>query len=81
MSSSIVKLNVGGRKFYTTKSTLCTAGQNFFSALLSGRFNSEIDPNGFTVIDRNGDLFAPLLDFLRTGNLYIPPSLCIEVAM
>lgn len=42
-SSPIVRLNVGGRKYYTTQSTLCDHGENFFTALLGGNFSSVRD--------------------------------------
>lgn len=42
-SSPIVRLNVGGRKYYTTQSTLCDHGENFFTALLGGSFSSVRD--------------------------------------
>lgn len=54
---SIVTLNVGGRVFQTTSQTLAAAGP---SSLLSA-------PPSF--IDRDPDLFASLLAFLRTGRL------------
>jgi len=70
-----VKLNIGGRVFITHKSTLISKGENFFSKLLSGMFGSTKDENGAYFIDRNGDYFVPILDFLRTGQLVIPSSI------
>lgn len=72
--TNLVKLNIGGRIFCTTKSTLSSKGENFFTSLLSGRFSSQKDETGAYFIDRNGDYFAPLLDFLRTGDLLLPTN-------
>jgi hypothetical protein len=66
-----VKLNVGGRHFETTVGTLTRGGaQNFFSALLQHAERSE----EALFIDRDGETFGPLLNFLRTGELIIPPG-------
>ncbi len=35
MENKIIKLNVGGHKYYTTESTLLSAETNFFHALLA----------------------------------------------
>jgi len=74
----IVRLNIGGKLFYTTPDTLRSRGDNFFTGLLSGRISSTKDENGAYFIDRNGDLFAPILDYLRSGELIIPKH--IEVS-
>jgi SpoVK/Ycf46/Vps4 family AAA+-type ATPase len=60
---------VGGRRFTTLESTLLSHGDNFFSGLLSGNYESLLDEDGAYFIDRNGSLFGLLLDFLRTGKL------------
>lgn len=77
-SSKIIKLNIGGVLFCTTSSTLLGRGENFFTALLSGRFAASMDENGAYFIDRNGRTFEPLLDYLRTGTLIIPPTIPME---
>jgi hypothetical protein len=71
MEEKIVKLNIGGVKFWTT-STVLLSSQNFFVPLLNGKFKVAIDDEGFIFIDRNGELFKPILDFLRTGFLNFP---------
>ncbi len=38
--NAIVKLNIGGYKFVTTKETLFSQGDNFFTALLKGSIPS-----------------------------------------
>lgn len=69
--SERVRLNVGGCRFETTAGTLTANGKlkTFFSSLLT---HHPDDAELF--IDRDGDCFGPLLSFLRTGVLHIPPS-------
>jgi hypothetical protein len=64
---SIVKLNVGGHKYLTSRSTLLSKGENLFTALLSGRIESNMTEAGYYFIDRNGRYFEPILDYFRTG--------------
>eukprot|EP01102_Stenamoeba_stenopodia_P010403 TRINITY_DN3129_c0_g1_i3.p1 TRINITY_DN3129_c0_g1~~TRINITY_DN3129_c0_g1_i3.p1 ORF type:complete len:269 (-),score=59.43 TRINITY_DN3129_c0_g1_i3:90-833(-) len=73
--AKIIKLNIGGTLFYTTKSTLLGRGECYFSGLLNERFTPLLDENGAYFIDRNGKYFAPILEFLRTGHFRIPPKL------
>eukprot|EP01095_Lingulamoeba_sp_RSL-Kostka_P014006 TRINITY_DN596_c0_g2_i1.p1 TRINITY_DN596_c0_g2~~TRINITY_DN596_c0_g2_i1.p1 ORF type:complete len:378 (-),score=117.67 TRINITY_DN596_c0_g2_i1:352-1401(-) len=80
-SGNIIALNVGGKLFYTTKSTLLNQSfeNTFFHSLLSEKFDSTKDKNGAYFIDRDGDIFEHILYFLRTGNLpikyiYIQPE-------
>ncbi|KAL1512204.1 hypothetical protein AB1Y20_005468 [Prymnesium parvum] len=67
-----VRLNVGGSRFETTVGTLTGHGKlkTFFSSLL--RHNGL---EGELFIDRDGESFGPLLSFLRTGELHVPPRL------
>ncbi len=60
--ADIVKLNVGGRVFDTTASTLSVS--RFFEPLLEGRMDSGKDRNGRLFIDRDGSLFAILLNYM-----------------
>jgi len=78
-ADGIVRLNIGGKRFYTTASTLLSQSpdpeRNFFSGLLSGQFRAPLDEKGFYFIDRNGRYFEPILDYLRTGNWVQPECL------
>lgn len=62
----IIKLNVGGRIFHTSNSTLQWVPHTFFTALLSNNIPSEKDENGAYFIDRDPDLFNVILKYLRT---------------
>lgn len=76
-SSSVVKLNIGGVRYITSKHTLLQdgAGGSFFSGLLSGRFSAEMVDGDYYFIDRNGRYFEPILDYLRTGVWDLPHHL------
>lgn len=75
----IVKLNVGGRKFDTTEITLFSKGHNFLTSLLSSPLPSMRDDAGRLFIDRNGNMFEILLEYLRSGALHIPPHISAAV--
>lgn len=80
-SSSIIKLNIGGIYYTTTKATLLSRGTNFFGPLLDGHFGSLQDPTGAYFIDRNGKWFSPILDYLRQGVLILATDMKIELIM
>eukprot|EP00005_Dracoamoeba_jomungandri_P014181 CAMPEP_0174263172 /NCGR_PEP_ID=MMETSP0439-20130205/17465_1 /TAXON_ID=0 /ORGANISM="Stereomyxa ramosa, Strain Chinc5" /LENGTH=231 /DNA_ID=CAMNT_0015348365 /DNA_START=59 /DNA_END=754 /DNA_ORIENTATION=- len=72
--SLFVKLNVGGRTFLTSKQTLRSKGTNFLSLLLDkeedGSMTIEKDDQGCILVDRSGELFAVVLEYLRTGFVF-----------
>lgn len=72
--SNVVRLNVGGVLYITTRTTLLEHENSYFTGLLSGRFDVTKLEDGSVFIDRNGALFAPILEFMRTGMLRIPPG-------
>lgn len=72
--SGKVSLDVGGRVFATTVETLTSEEDTFFTALLSRQWDLEKDEKGRIFIDRNGDLFAEILDFMRNPSEFILPE-------
>ncbi|KAI9255509.1 BTB/POZ protein [Sporodiniella umbellata] len=71
------KLNVGGTSFRTFKSTLSSSG--FFSSLLV-RDDLVLNEQGEVFVDRNGALFEPILDFLRTDQITVTDSVhCLRL--
>ncbi len=73
-----VKLNIGGKYFETTIETLTKQSEEtttYFKALFSRQWQLEKDPKDETIfIDRSGDFFAYILNYLRTGQLIIDNS-------
>lgn len=69
-----VQLDVGGRIFSTTVETLTSEKDTYFTALLSKQWELEKDEQGRIFIDRNGDLFAEILDYMRNPSEFILPE-------
>ncbi|XP_056139202.1 SH3KBP1-binding protein 1 [Lampris incognitus] len=69
-SGDIIHLNVGGKRFSTSRQTLTWVPDSFFSSLLSGRISTLKDETGAIFIDRDPSLFASILNFLRTKELH-----------
>lgn len=77
-ASEIVTLNVGGQRFDTTRHTLLSINDTFFSVLLSGRLPSSKDQTGALFIDRDPALFAIILNYLRTNQLFAVTQANVE---
>jgi hypothetical protein len=76
LRSEVVRLNVGGVVYVTTAATLRSRGENFFTGLLDrSREWATHGGDGALFVDRNGHHFGPVLDFLRTGRLVVPPGM------
>jgi BTB/POZ domain len=65
---SMMKLNLRGQVFDTTKYTLLNGDSTYFSILLSSNL-WELDGNGEFFIDRCGHGFDRILDYMSTGVL------------
>lgn len=79
-SGDIIHLNVGGKRFSTSRQTLTWVPDSFFSSLLSSRISTLKDETGAIFIDRDPSLFAPILNFLRTKELH-PRSINVHMLM
>lgn len=66
-SRDIVRLNVGGHLFTTTKSTLTR-----FPTVALDNILRNLDKEGNVFVDREGRMFQYILGFLRTGKLCLP---------
>ena len=73
-SDRIVRLNVGGMLFATTRDTLCKGEGSMLAAMFSGKYHIEKDEEGRYFIDRDGTHFWYILNYLRDGNAFIPFS-------
>ena len=69
-TNPVIKLNVGGTRWDTFKSTLLKSG--FFRALFSGKFADSKQEDGCYFLDSDGEIFKYLLNFLRRGYVSIP---------
>ncbi|OII76936.1 potassium channel tetramerization domain-containing protein [Cryptosporidium andersoni] len=70
MNEKRIRVNVGGVIYETTKETLASSygGASYFSICLSENNKEEI------FVDRNGQLFQYILDYLRTGSIVSIPE-------
>lgn len=71
--STLIKLNVGGVTYLTSKDTLMRYQETFLYGLVSGNYDSlKIEDSYF--IDRDGQIFIYILNFLRNGDNWVPPT-------
>ena len=68
----IVKLNVGGRVFLTTKDTLVDNGMNMLAVMIEHSNPAQV-VDGHYFIDRDPDTFRWILNYLR-GSRVLPPK-------
>ena len=71
-SSEIVRLNVGGTKYITAKSTLRKYPQSMLGAMFMENIPLSTDEDGYYFIDRCGHIFEYILQFWRCGKLVLP---------
>ncbi|CAL2033949.1 unnamed protein product [Caenorhabditis brenneri] len=70
-NTGIVKLNIGGTVFQTTKSTL-TRFDGFFKTILETDVPVNKDENGAFFIDRSPKHFDLILNFMRDADVELP---------
>lgn len=70
--AEIIHLNVGGTVYTTTRSTLCRYPDSMLGAMFRGDIPSRLDHNGHYFIDRDGECFKYILNFLRSTKLSLP---------
>ena len=63
----IVQFDVGGRIFKTSRSLIDQHEDTMLARLVSNTWRE--DPNKSVFIDRNGDTFSHILDYLRYGSI------------
>ncbi|CAM9333251.1 unnamed protein product [Discosporangium mesarthrocarpum] len=66
---AIVRLNVGGRRFLTSVETIMQQKNSMLASLFKGNFKRTTDAEGFAFIDRDGERFHHVLNFLRCSSL------------
>ena len=71
---SIINLNVGGKLYTTSISTLTKYPDSMLGRMFEGDLPSAKDARGNLVIDRDGKLFRYVLVFLRSSKLILPEN-------
>ena len=72
--SDIITLNVGGTIYTTSRATLTRYPSSMLGCMFSDRLPSAMDKHGNFVIDRDGNIFRHVLNFLRTSKLTLPEN-------
>ena len=71
-TGDIVMLNVGGRVYATSRATLSKDSSSMLARMFTNENSASTDRNGNFVIDRDGDTFKYILNFLRDGSCVLP---------
>jgi hypothetical protein len=67
-----VELNIGGYRFETSVQSLRRIKHTFFDAYFSGRYAQDVCDDGSIFVDRDGEHFGHVLEYMRDG--------CVSVA-
>jgi hypothetical protein len=62
-----VLLNIGGYRFETSVQTLRRVPHTFFDAYFSGRYAQDVCNDGSIFVDRDGEHFGHILEYMRDG--------------
>ena len=65
MAEATVKFNVGGKNFEVSRALIDEHADYFLRRLVPDTWNE--DPSKVVCIDRDGDIFAHILNYLRYG--------------
>ena len=65
MDEATVKFNVGGKHFEVSRALIDEHADSMLRRLVSDTWNE--DPSKAVFIDRDGDIFAHILNYLRYG--------------
>jgi len=71
--SNRIVLDVGGTRYATTVTTLCSC-PGMLDSMFSQRHTVKFERDGSVFIDRDGQLFEHVLAFLRNGSRWQPPA-------
>jgi hypothetical protein len=72
-SSNIVKLNVGGIVYVTTRTTLTSIPNTIFEGMFSGKFLVKPEEDGTYFLDRDGTHYRYIINYLRDRDLDLIP--------
>jgi hypothetical protein len=66
-----VELNIGGSHFQTSVQTLRRVPNTFFDAYFSGRYAQDVCRDGSIFVDRYGEHFGHVLEYMRDGHVSV----------
>jgi N-acetylneuraminic acid mutarotase len=66
-----VELNIGGFRFETSVQTLRRVPHTFFDAYFSGRYAQDVCADGSIFVDRDGEHFGHILEYMRDGVILV----------
>jgi hypothetical protein len=66
-----VELNIGGQRFVTSVQTLRRITNTFFDAYFSGRYAQDVCVDGSIYVDRDGEYFSHVLEYMRDGHFSV----------
>jgi hypothetical protein len=66
-----VELNIGGYRFETSVQTLRRIPHTFFDAYFSGRYAQDVCDDGSIFVDRDGEHFGHVLEYMRDGMISV----------
>jgi N-acetylneuraminic acid mutarotase len=78
--TAVIKINVGGKLFFTRASTLKSVQSSFLANLVSGRFPIALSENNEIFLDRDPVMFEAILNWLRSPIMGISPQLLSQPA-
>jgi hypothetical protein len=77
-----VELNIGGYRFETSVQTLRRLAHTFFDAYFSGRYAQDVCTDGSIFVDRDGEHFGHVLEYMRDGVVLVAePSANVRVSL
>jgi hypothetical protein len=66
-----VELNIGGYRFHTSVQALRRVPHTFFDAYFSGRYAQDVCDDGSIFVDRDGEHFGHVLEYMRDGHISV----------
>jgi N-acetylneuraminic acid mutarotase len=77
-----VELNIGGYHFHTSVQALRRVPHTFFDAYFSGRYAQDVCVDGSIFVDRDGEHFGHVLEYMRDGVVSVAePGVCPSVSL